>query len=1160
VTGFVAESGLEAVCLSYFADLGWQVLHGPDIAPGQPGAERDSYREVLLEARLLNAVMRLNPQLTREEASEVIATVRRPESADLMSENWRIHKLVTGGVPLERRSGDAETRHDLARLVDFDDPLTNDFVVVNQVSVEQDHRTRRPDVLTYVNGLPLGLIELKVPGKQGASLRGAWNQLRTYASQVPELLAFPAVNVISTGTQARMGALGGRFEHYAPWKTIDGRGLAPSALPELEVLVRGVFDPRVFLDLVRNFVVFTDEKVGLLKRVAKYHQFHAVNRAVAETVAAVDRGDGRAGVVWHTQGSGKSLEMLFYVGKILRHPAMSNPTAVLLTDRNDLDDQLFEEVFAPARTLPETPVQATSREHLRTTLGSKASGGIVFSTMQKFGLTGEDRKAGRGFPMLSDRRNIVVIADEAHRTQYDLIDGLARNLREALPNATFIGFTGTPIEAADRNTRAIFGSYIDIYDLTQAVEDGATVKVFYEPRLAKVELPSEARRILDRGFDEVTELAETDTKARLKSRWATVEAIVGASKRIDEIAADIVTHWEARRDALAGKAMVVCMSRRICADLYDAIALLRPEWHSDDDADGRMKVVFTGSADDGPELARHTRSKQALSALKARAKNPEDPLELVIVRDMWLTGFDSPSMHTMYVDKPMRGAGLMQAIARVNRTFRDKPAGLVVDYIGIAESLRSALADYTSRDRDRQEIGAPVEEALVLLEEKVEVLNELLYGCPWRETLASKSDRAKVEAIMEALEYLLSAEQLDLPDRFLHDSRVAAQAFTLAVSSPDALLFRDDLAFFQAVAVELRRARADNAPGGGSDVEMETAIRQVVSDAVTTEGVIDIYAAAGIDKPDISIIDDDFADRLSTNPHPNVQIELLKRLLNDELKVLASRNLIAERQFSEMLDRSLRAYTNRSLDAAEVIAQLVQLAKSLRDERARGVGLGLRDDELAFYDAVRQNGSAVLELGDDTLKQMAHELVGIVRRSATVDWDKKEQVRALLRRNIRRLLVKHGYPPDMQETAVVQVLEQAEALAGAALEDVPAAGVEWNREIGPFLTRPALAHRLRVTPQELDARAARHELLALETVDGHLVFPMFQVQGNSLVPGLDLVLTMLSQSGADSWSIASWLLMRQPGAGQSVIELLRQERTESAVEITIGTAQRWAAS
>lgn len=1027
--GFVAESGVEEVCLEYFDDLGWTVLHGPDIGPGEVAEERSTYRDVLLEGRLRDAIIRLNPGLAASEVDEVIATVRRAESADVLAENWRLHRLVTNGVPIERARPDGTSRHDLVRLVDFDEPTRDDFVVVNQMTVEQGNRTRRPDVLTFVNGIPLGIIELKVPGQPSATVRGAWQQLRTYAQQIPALMACTAVSVISTGTQARMGALGGAFEHFAPWKTIDGQHLASKELPELEVLIRGVFRPEVFLDLVHYFVSFSDERVGLVKRVAKYHQFHAVNKAVRSTVEAVRRGDGHGGVVWHTQGSGKSLEMLFYVGKIMRHPALANPTAVLLTDRNDLDNQLFDEVFAPARSLPETPVQAESREHLRGVLGAKASGGIVFSTMQKFGLDKADREAGRGYPTLSERRNIVVIADEAHRTQYDLIDGLAKNLRDALPNAAFIGFTGTPIEAADRNTRAVFGEYIDVYDLTQAIEDGATVKVYYEARLAKVELPDEARGALDTAFEDVTELTEVESRERLKTRWARVEAIVGARKRIDEVAADIVEHWDKRRATLTGKALVVCMSRRICSEMYDAIAQLRPGWVTDDDATGRVKVVITGSASDGPELNRHVRSKQALLDLKARAKDPDDPLELVIVRDMWLTGFDSPSMHTMYVDKPMRGAGLMQAIARVNRTFRDKPGGLVVDYIGIAESLRAALNDYSDRDKMREEVGAPVDEALALLEEKIEVLGDLLFGCPWREALASGSDRAKVEALMAALNHLLGASELDLPDRFLHHTRIASQAFSLAVSSPEVARFRDDLAFYQAVAVELRRSRAESARDVGDGVGLETAVRQVISDAVTATGVVDIYAAAGLEKPDISIVDDDFARRLATNPHPNVQIELLKRLLNSELKAVGRRNLVAERRFSELLDRAVRAYTNRSLDAAEVIAELVALAKQLREERDRGATLGLRDDELAFYDAVCQNDSAVMELGDEVLRQIARELVDAIRRNVTVDWSRKEQVRARMRATVRRLLTRYRYPPDKQQAAIDLVMQQAELLA-----------------------------------------------------------------------------------------------------------------------------------
>ena len=1027
---FIPESGVEEFCLDYFADLGWEILRGADIGPGDVRAERSSYREALLEDRLAAAIACLNPRLTSAAIEDVIGAVRRPESVDVLAENWRIYKLLTNGVPVERRDDSGVIRHDLAWLVDFDHPVRNEFVVVNQYSVEGDRSLRRPDIVLFVNGLPLGVIELKVPTDERATLRGAYDQLRTYAAEIPALIAYNAVCVLSTGTQARMGPLLGPFEHYAPWKTIDGKRLAAPGTPEMEVLVRGVFDPARFLDLVRNFICFSDEHGVVVKRLAKYHQFHAVNKAVDTTLAAMERRDGRAGVVWHTQGSGKSLEMLFYVGKVMRHPGMANPTVVMLTDRNDLDDQLFDEVFAPARTLPETPVQAESREHLRELLRSKASGGIVFSTMQKFGLTKEDWEANRSFPLLSDRRNVIVVADEAHRTQYDLIDGLARNLRDALPNAAFMGFTGTPIETADRDTRAIFGEYVDVYDLTQAVEDEATVRVFYEARLARVELPEDVRARLDQEFDAVTELAETDTREHLKTRWARVEAIVGTEKRLAEVAQDIVDHWEKRQSAEVGKGLVVCMSRRICVSLYDQIIKLRPEWHSDNDDAGTIKVVITGSASEGPELNRHVRNKDRLRKLKERAKNPEDPLELVIVRDMWLTGFDSPSLHTMYVDKPMRGAGLMQAIARVNRTFRDKPGGLVVDYIGIAESLRAALVDYTDRDRARQEVGAPVEEALALLQENHEICCELLYGCPWREALESGTDRAKLEAIQEALDHLFGGEDMDLPDRFLRHVRVATQSFTLVVSSREAMAYRDDLAFFQAVAVNVRRLRAEDRAGPSDDVELETALRQVVSDAVTSAGVIDIYEASGIARPDLSIIDEQFAKRLSTNPHPNLQIELLRRLLASEVKAMARRNVVAERRFSEMLERAMKAYNNRSLTAAEVIVELVELAKEMKIEHERGATLGLRDDELAFYDAVCQNDSAVMELGDDVLKKIAQELVEVVRSNATVDWDKKEQVRASLRRHIRRLLTKYRYPPDKQESAVQLVMQQAEVLAG----------------------------------------------------------------------------------------------------------------------------------
>ena len=1026
---FIPEASIEDTCLDYFRELGWQVLHGPEIGPGEPAAERASYREGLLEGRLRAAIGRLNPGLSPEQVEGVIGRVRQPESGDVLAENWRIYRLLTQGVAIEGRTASGEIRHTTAWLVDWEHPDRNDWVVVNQFSVEGDRSTRRPDIVAFVNGVPLTILELKAPGEERATLRGAFDQLRTYAAEIPALLRYSAVSVISTGTQARMGPLGGPFEHFAPWKRIEGPGLAPRDVPELTVLIRGVFAPARFLDLVRNFIVFSDDRGGLAKRVAKYQQFHAVNQALAAVIAAQARGDGRGGVVWHSQGSGKSLEILFFAAKALRAPELANPTLVILTDRTNLDDQLFEEVFAAARTLPESPVQAESREHLQAILRSRASGGIVFSTIQKFGRSREDRAAHRWFPCLSDRANIIVVADEAHRTHYELIDGLARNLRDALPHAVRLGFTGTPIESVDRSTRDIFGDYIDIYDLTQSVEDGATVKVYYEPRLARVELPARIRAQIDDQFEAVTQLSEDEAKERLKNKWARVEAVVGAADRVREVARDLVDHWEQRRGALVGKGLIVCMSRRICVDLYDAITSLRPDWHADDDAGGRIKVVITGAASDGPELNRHVRNRDRLRVVETRAKDPNDPLELVIVRDMWLTGFDSPSLHTMYVDKPMQGAGLMQAIARINRTFRDKPGGLVVDYIGIAENLRAALADYTARDRASQEIGAAAEQALYKLQEQCEILSDALWGCPWREALASPSAEAHLQVIPTAVNHLLAGVDLDLPDRFLQHARLAGQVFTLCVALPGSARFRDDLAFFQAVATELRRERAG--PGGDSDdgLEYETAIRQVVSDAVAAAGVIDIYAASGFGRPDIGILDDDFTRRFTTAPLPALQVELARRLLAKEVRRIGERSVVAKRKFSEMLARAMQAYNNRTLTAAEVIARLVEVAKEVRADAQRGASLGLRDDEYAFYEAVRQNDSAVLELGDDTLKRIAQELVTVVRRNATVDWDKKEQVRASLRRHVRRLLMKHKYPPDQQEAAVDLVMEQAETFA-----------------------------------------------------------------------------------------------------------------------------------
>lgn len=1048
------ESDLESLVLEYLETEGWALVYGPEIAPGETNAERTDYRDAVLHGRLRNAVARLNPDFESDSIDDVVKTVLRAESQSVMAENWRGFELLTLGVPLQYRTSDGSIREARARLVDWDNPTNNDLVAINQFTITGKSE-RRPDVLLFVNGLPLVLVELKRPGQANATLRGAFNQVQTYLSQIPDAFTWNQVTVISDGVQARAGTFTAGWEHYAPWKTIDGTNLASAATPQIEVLVKGMLNPERLLDLIRNFTVYSDESKTdaaglktsvLVKKNAKYHQYWAVNKAVFATVEAVE-GDGRAGVVWHTQGSGKSLEMEWYAGKVMRHPAMENPTIVVLTDRNDLDDQLFDDTFAssrPGAPLPERPVQAGSRDELKSLLAKRQSGGIIFSTIQKFGLSKEEKEAGTSFPTLSERVNIVVMVDEAHRSNYDFIDGFARHLRDGLPNATYIGFTGTPIESADKSTKQVFGDYIDVYDLTQAVADGATVKVLYEPRLAKVELPKTTLDQLDEAFALATSGTEDEARERLKSRWAQIESIIGSDKRIAELAADIVDHWEKRREVLAGKAMIVTMSRRIAVALYDAIAKLRPDWATSEDGTGKLKVVITGSAADDEALQPHIRNKQALRDLKNRAKDPSDELELVIVRDMWLTGFDSPSMHTMYVDKPMKGANLMQAIARVNRTFKDKPAGLVVDYLGIAEDLKLALADYTVRDQTNQEMGQDISaQAIPGMKSKHDVVVNIMHGYKWREKLAETGPKAFLDALTGAVEYLLSKhpgagkeactkEQPCLKCRYLSNTRDLVKLYIMCVPSAEALALRDDVAFFEAVRAQIGKIEGSDREGADPTAVLDTAIRQILSEAMTGTGVIDIYEEAGLAKPDLSLIDESFIARFKTTKNPSLQIELLKKLLGDEIRRVSKRNIVTGKAFSEMLEASVLRYQNRTLDAAQVVTELVALAESLKAEAGRGTQLGLNEDELAFYDAICVNNSAVLELGDETLKKIAHELVDIVRRDAKTDWNVKEQVRAKLRATIKRLLLKYGYPPDEEPAATKLVLEQAEVIAGEA--------------------------------------------------------------------------------------------------------------------------------
>lgn len=1024
------EATVEDAALDYLREIGYSTEFGPNIGPGGLSEERASWDQVYLLGRLRVVARRINPD-HRDLVDDAIARLMRAESQSEIAENFRVHRLLVDGVPVEHRGHDGLVRTARIRLIDFEVPANNDWLAVNQFTIV-GNKNRRPDVLVFVNGVPLALLELKNPANEHATLKNAWNQVQTYRTDIPAIFTPNAMTVISDGTSAAMSSFSGGFEHYAPWKTIDGRDLVTNK-PALEVLLKGVFEPVRFLDLVRNFVVFSDESLGLVKRVAKYHQYWAVNAAVASTVvAAGEGGDRRGGVVWHTQGSGKSIEMLLYAGKVMREPGMANPTLVFLTDRNDLDDQLFGEVFAPAEILPEKPVQADSRADLRTLL-QRASGGIIFTTLQKFApLVGDDVN-----PVLTDRRNVVVVADEAHRSQYGfsetlaadgtLKSGLAKHMRDALPSATFLGFTGTPIESTDRSTRSIFGDYIDVYDLTRAVEDGATVKIFYESRLAKVALSDSDMAALDELAEEITSEIDEEEARRAKSKWVRLEAIVGAEDRLDLIARDIVDHWEKRREAMLGKAMIVAMSRRIAVRLYEKIVALRPDWHSADPMAGRIKVVMTGSAADPPAFQPHLHSKDVRRDLKARAKNPNDPLELVIVRDMWLTGFDAPSMHTMYVDKTMQGAGLMQAIARVNRTFRDKPGGLIVDYIGVFANLQKALAEYSPSDRDQA--GVPIEELVDAMLEKHDVVRGLLHGCDF-DSSPDLPAGSRLAEHAKVLDFVMADP--DRQKRYLDQVLALVRAYALAAAREEAAAIRNDVRLFTDVrAAVLKILNPDAGRGGVGAVEIDTAIGQLVNEAVAADEVVDIYKLAGVDTPEISILSDEFLDSIAHKEQPNLQLGLLRRILNDRIRTITRSNVVQSRKFSEQLEEAINRYTNRSLTTAEIIAELVKLAKEMRDQANRHEHLGLSEAEAAFYDAIVQNDAAVLEMGDDKLKHIAVDLVYSVRASVTIDWNLKESVKAGMRTKVRRLLARYGYPPDLEDRAVELVLEQAELFANA---------------------------------------------------------------------------------------------------------------------------------
>jgi type I restriction enzyme R subunit len=1040
-----AETVVEQAALAWLESLGWSVRNGLEVAPSEPGAERADYAQVVLEPRLRDALARLNPELPSEALEDAFRRLSRPAGAELLARNRAVHRLLVEGVTVEYRTFDGAIRGAQVRVLDYDDPANNNWLAVSQFTVTENKHTRRPDVVLFVNGLPLALVELKNAADEDATIWTAFQQLQTYKAELPSLFAFNEVLVVSDGLEARVGTLTAGREWMKPWRKITGELLADPQTPELQVVIQGLFERRRFLDFVRDFIIFEDDGGGgLAKKMAGYHQFHAVQVAVEETLRAgdllrlVDRvaerggrycagerhggrpGDRRIGVVWHTQGSGKSLTMAFYAGRIVREPAMQNPTLVVLTDRNDLDGQLFATFARCQDLLRQPPVQAESRADLRLKLREREAGGVIFTTIQKF----FPEEKGDRHPVLSDRENIVVIADEAHRSQYDFIDGFARHMRDALPHASFIGFTGTPIELQDANTRSVFGDYISVYDIQRAVQDGATVPIYYESRLAKLALNEAERPHIDRGFEEATEGEEVERKERLKTKWAQLEAIVGTEKRLRLIARDIVDHLERRLGALDGKAMIVCMSRRICVELYREIVTLRPDWAHDDDDRGALKIVMTGSASDPVDWQPHIRSKPRREALANRFRDARDPLKLVLVRDMWLTGFDAPSLHTMYVDKPMRGHGLMQAIARVNRVFKDKPGGLVVDYLGLAHELKAALSTYTeSGGTGRTAIDQ--EEAVAVMLEKHEVCCALFYGFDWSKWV-SGTPTERLGLLPAGQEHILAQE--NGKDRWLRAVRELSQAFALAVPHPEALRIRDDVGLFQAVGAALAK-RGPGEPRPEED--LDHAVRQIVSGAVASEGVVDIFAAAGLQKPDISVLSDQFLAEVRGMPQRNLAVEFLRKLLKGELRTRRRKNVVMARSFAEMLEESLRSYQNRAIEAAQVIEELIALAKQMREADARGETLGLTEDEVAFYDALETNDSAVKVLGDETLRGIARELVAAVRANVTIDWTVRENVRAQLRVIVKRILRKHGYPPDKQEKATQTVLEQAELLSEA---------------------------------------------------------------------------------------------------------------------------------
>lgn len=1026
----MAESDVEEATLEWFEQLGYTRLHGTEVSPGGTYASRETYSDVVLGNRLYDAIRYLNPQLSPEAVEEVYRRVTRLDVPGLVERNRAFHDLLIHGVPVENHRRDGSMRNELARVVDFQRLDKNDWLVVNQFTITEIEE-RRPDVIVFVNGLPLIVIELKNPRDEKATLRGAFQQLQTYKAEIPSLFIYNEILVVSDGVEARAGTMTSNWERFQPWRTIDGDTIAPKGTSELETLLFGICEQKRLLDLVSAFIVFESDGVNIDKKMAAYHQYHAVNKAVATSLkASAQDGDQRAGVIWHTQGSGKSLTMVFYAGKIIQHPQMENPTLIVLTDRNDLDDQLFGTFSRCQELLRQEPMQAQDRGELETLLKNRASGGVIFTTIQKF-----FPQNGVQYQPLSERRNIVFIADEAHRSQYGLdmrivtdketneerkAYGFAKYMRDALPNASYIGFTGTPIEASDRNTRAIFGEYVDVYDIHRSVEDGATVRIFYEARTIPLKLDEGERPQIDPRFDEITEGREQDEKEKLKSKWGRLEALVGAEDRIKKIAADIVEHFELRQQGLEGKAMIVCMSRRICVELYQEIVALRPAWHNSDDDKGSIKVVMTGSATDGADWQQHIRSKKGRDAIATRFKDVSDPLKLVIVRDMWLTGFDIPCLHTMYLDKPMVGHGLMQAIARVNRVFKDKPGGLIVDYLGLADALKNALHDYSRTDQT--DTGIDQEKAVAIMQEKCEVVRALFYGFDYQNFFTGKAT-VRLSVIPAAMEHILRQE--NGKKRYLQAITELSRAYALSLPHQEALKIRDEVGFFQTVRASfIKRTPTD----GKTQEDLDTAVRQIVSQAVAADGAVDLYATLGVENPYTDLFSDAFLDKMRNLPQQHLAFEMLNKLINDQIQTRFRRNVVKAQSFEAKLAKAVKLYQDRAIEAALTMlkANAVEIRNTLlEDER-----LGLNEDALAFYDALKAGNSDIQAMEDRQLQKIAEELVTVVKNTISPDWTIRQSTRSNLSRTVRRFLRQNGYQPEQQQTDVVElIVKQAEVLS-----------------------------------------------------------------------------------------------------------------------------------